>query len=135
MKKVMVRAWEIAKEAVKKFGGKVKEFFSQALKMAWAEIKGGVKVVGTEKQVVWANEIKKEMISECSKVISHDFAGVLEVMNKMNVTVDEVLVKATGTPMEKMVLDAKKWIERKAKIEACEDAVWFINNKDNLSWI
>lgn len=36
---VMKRAWEIAKKAVKKFGGKVKEFFAQALKMAWAEVK------------------------------------------------------------------------------------------------
>lgn len=36
---VMKRAWEIAKEGQKKFGGKVKEYFSQALKMAWAEVK------------------------------------------------------------------------------------------------
>ena len=35
----MVRAWEIAREAVKKFGGKVKEFFQQALIMAWGEVK------------------------------------------------------------------------------------------------
>lgn len=39
MKNVMVRAWEIAKEGVKKFGGKVKEYFAQALTMAWAEVK------------------------------------------------------------------------------------------------
>ena len=39
MKKVMVRAWEIAREAVNKFGGKVKEFFQQALIMAWQEVK------------------------------------------------------------------------------------------------
>ncbi|EIT85926.1 hypothetical protein A374_08824 [Fictibacillus macauensis ZFHKF-1] len=39
MKNVMVRAWAIAKEAVNKFGGKVKEYFAQALAMAWAESK------------------------------------------------------------------------------------------------
>lgn len=39
MKNVMVRAWEIAKAAVVKFGGKVKEYFSQALAIAWAEAK------------------------------------------------------------------------------------------------
>lgn len=39
MKNVMVRAWEIAKEAVAKFGGKVKEYFAQALAMAWKEVK------------------------------------------------------------------------------------------------
>lgn len=39
MKNVMVRAWEIAKAAAVKFGGKVKEYFAQALAMAWAEEK------------------------------------------------------------------------------------------------
>lgn len=45
MKKVMVRAWEIAKEAVAKFGGKVKEFFQQALIMAWSEFKKGADIM------------------------------------------------------------------------------------------
>lgn len=35
----MKRAWEIAKEAVVKFGGKAKEFLAGALKLAWAEVK------------------------------------------------------------------------------------------------
>ena len=39
MTNVMTRAWEIAKEGQKKFGGKVKEYFAQALKMAWALVK------------------------------------------------------------------------------------------------
>ncbi|WP_217562817.1 hypothetical protein [Paenibacillus sp. GbtcB18] len=39
MKNVMVRAWEIAKEAAAKFGGKVKDYFAQALILAWKEIK------------------------------------------------------------------------------------------------
>ena len=43
MKNVMVRAWEIAKEGVTKFGGKVKEYFAQALIMAWAEVKAPTK--------------------------------------------------------------------------------------------
>ena len=38
MKNVMIRAWEIAKDGVAKFGGKVKEYFAEALKMAWAEM-------------------------------------------------------------------------------------------------
>ncbi|MDW0113750.1 hypothetical protein QT711_11180 [Sporosarcina saromensis] len=42
MKNVMTRAWEIAKDGAAKFGGKVKEYFAQALVMAWAEIKKGV---------------------------------------------------------------------------------------------
>lgn len=38
-KQVMVRAWEIAKSAVKKFGGKVREYFAMSLSIAWKEIK------------------------------------------------------------------------------------------------
>jgi hypothetical protein len=36
----MKRAWVIAREGVKKFGGKVKEYFAEALRIAWAEVKG-----------------------------------------------------------------------------------------------
>lgn len=43
---VMKRAWEIAKEGQKKFGGKVKEYFAISLKMAWSEAKA-VKVTTT----------------------------------------------------------------------------------------
>ncbi|PFN11619.1 hypothetical protein [Bacillus cereus] len=32
---VMTKAWEIAREGFKKFGGKVKEYFAIALKTAW----------------------------------------------------------------------------------------------------
>ena len=40
MKKIMMRAWEIAKNAVAQFGGKVREYMAEALRMAWAEAKG-----------------------------------------------------------------------------------------------
>lgn len=39
-REVMITAWEIAREAVVEFGGKVVEYLSGALKMAWAKIKG-----------------------------------------------------------------------------------------------
>lgn len=38
-KQVMKRAWEIAKGGVKKFGGKVREYFAIALSIAWKEVK------------------------------------------------------------------------------------------------
>lgn len=37
MKNIMKRAWEIARNGQKKYGGKVSEYFAEALKMAWAE--------------------------------------------------------------------------------------------------
>lgn len=43
MKNVMKTAWKIAKEGAAKFGGKVKEYFAEALRMAWAEMKKGSK--------------------------------------------------------------------------------------------
>ncbi|ARF67199.1 hypothetical protein B7C51_04305 [Paenibacillus larvae subsp. pulvifaciens] len=36
---VMKKAWEIAKDGAAKFGGKVKEYFAEALRMAWEEVK------------------------------------------------------------------------------------------------
>ncbi|MEF2965052.1 hypothetical protein V3851_04345 [Paenibacillus sp. M1] len=57
MKNVMVRAWEIARAAVVKFGGKVKEYFAQALVMAWAEIKAATKL--TERVILTANHDTK----------------------------------------------------------------------------
>lgn len=39
MKKVMMRAWEIAKQAAKKFGGRAIEYIALALREAWKEIK------------------------------------------------------------------------------------------------
>ncbi|PDY91481.1 hypothetical protein [Bacillus toyonensis] len=38
----MKKAWEIAREGQRKFGGKVKEYFAQALKMAWTIVKNGL---------------------------------------------------------------------------------------------
>lgn len=45
MKNVMAKAWEIAREGVRKFGGKVKQYFAVALKMAWDEVKEATKSV------------------------------------------------------------------------------------------
>lgn len=38
-KKVMQRAWQLAKQGVQQFGGKAREYFAVSLQMAWAEIK------------------------------------------------------------------------------------------------
>src|SRR5690606_21682375 len=39
MRNVMERAWSIATVAVRKFGGKVSQYFAEALRMAWNEVK------------------------------------------------------------------------------------------------
>lgn len=61
MKQVMSKAWEIAREGVKKFGGKVKEYFAEALRMAWSIVKGQVEkvqLVGSPKQIAWAEDLR-----------------------------------------------------------------------------
>lgn len=41
----MTRAWEIAREAVSNFGGKIIEYISGALKQAWGEVKDATQEV------------------------------------------------------------------------------------------
>ena len=49
-KEIMVNAWEIAREGQKEFGGKVRDYFAQALKMAWAQAKNGLDIETLEKK-------------------------------------------------------------------------------------
>ncbi|MBY9080968.1 hypothetical protein KIH86_02900 [Paenibacillus sp. HN-1] len=44
MKNIMVRAWEIARTAVVRFGGKVQEYMAMALRQAWAEARKPVEM-------------------------------------------------------------------------------------------
>lgn len=49
-KEIMSKAWEIAREGQKAFGGKVREYFAQALKMAWAQAKNTIDIEALEKK-------------------------------------------------------------------------------------
>lgn len=65
-KQIMKRAWEIARNGQKKFGGKVKEYFAIALKLAWKEVKSAMEkaqLKGTPKQVAWAEAIRENVIT------------------------------------------------------------------------
>lgn len=46
MRNVMTKAWKIARESVAKFGSKAKEYFAEALKLAWATLKSETGAVG-----------------------------------------------------------------------------------------
>lgn len=46
MKQIMKKAWEIAKAAAERFGGKASQYIAEALRMAWAMVKGaGRKII------------------------------------------------------------------------------------------
>ena len=49
-KEIMKKAWEIAREGQKAFGGKVSEYFAESLKMAWDQAKNTVSVESLEKK-------------------------------------------------------------------------------------
>jgi cell fate (sporulation/competence/biofilm development) regulator YmcA (YheA/YmcA/DUF963 family) len=63
MRNVMKRAWEIYRTLE---GDRLAKL-SFALKQAWSEIKGGMKMVelkGSEKQIKWANDLREKMNKE-----------------------------------------------------------------------
>lgn len=72
MRSVMMKAWEIAREGAKKFGGKAIEYIAEALRMAWAIVKKDamelIELVGTEKQVKWAEDIRRIYIENIEEV-------------------------------------------------------------------
>ncbi|XJZ60229.1 hypothetical protein ACIA4Q_02450 [Lactobacillus delbrueckii subsp. bulgaricus] len=49
-KEIMSKAWEIAREGQNEFGGKVREYFAEALKMAWAQAKSTINIEALEKK-------------------------------------------------------------------------------------
>lgn len=76
MQNVMKQAWAIARTGQKNFGGKVIEYFAEALRMAWRivknpqnkEEKNMKELVGSEKQVQWAEDIRKLVVEHVEDV-------------------------------------------------------------------
>lgn len=80
-KEVMKNAWEIAKNAAKKFGGKAIEYIAGAMKMAWAAIKDN----DTSLAKFQAVEAKMHKAGKHSMIQVLDFAKEVkfnEVMHK-----------------------------------------------------
>lgn len=99
MKQVMKRAWELAKSGVKKFGGKVREYLAASLSIAWKEVKNmGEKLaelVGTEKQVKWANDIRAR-IESVKPQLKEKFISELEKMFEGKTSEKHLNIKNTA---------------------------------------
>lgn len=81
-KEIMTKAWKIAKEAVKTFGGKAIEYIAEAMKMVWAAAKGG----NTSVAKFQAVEAKMRKAGKHSMVQVLNFAKEVkfnEVMHKV----------------------------------------------------
>lgn len=89
-KQVMVRAWELARQGVKNFGGKVVDFFRSALAIAWKEAKGGVKMVGSEKQVKWATEIVSN-VNKALEAVNGVIYGVSNIPESVATEAEEAV--------------------------------------------
>lgn len=106
-KEVMTKAWEIAKEAVKKFGGKAIEYIAEAMKMAWAAAKGG----NTSVAKFQAVEAKMRKAGKWSMVEVLDAAKVVkfnEVMHKVGAYYG-IEVVADGSNIGTYYISEKVW--------------------------
>lgn len=96
MKKVMSRAWTIARQGQSKFGGQVKEYFAAALKMAWKEVKTQASLLQKAKDLYtgYINNI----LNKGGKLVSQKGTDyVIENMGKKHIVtmvIEESTVKA-----------------------------------------
>lgn len=67
LKKVMTRAWEIARRAAVQFGGKAKQYISESMKIAWAEVKKTIMIV--KEQVI---ETMKDLVEMATDVYEYE---------------------------------------------------------------
>lgn len=89
---VMKKAWEIARKGQKQFGGKVKEYFAQALKMAWTIVKKGMEYVQLTKEE-FMNEIRNTGKFEGFLTCKNEFKNTQKIivvadLEKQEITVD-----------------------------------------------
>lgn len=121
MMNVMKKAWQISKEAVVKFGGKAREYLSDALKNAWKQARienmieifkaAKIKIKGTKRQVEVAFEIRAEyqMTVEKRAAEMRGFLKTQEQVDALNAALEKIQA-------EMQYLDgagAGKWIEEK----------------------
>lgn len=128
-KAIMTRAWQIAREAVKKFGGKIKMYFAETLKIAWCESKKAfqlkkeeeIKMNGTEKQVKWAKDILKKITAKIDEIKVEKRKSIMttrwENKELANAKKDEILEKA------------------KIRINALNDAKYIIDYRSDFGSI
>lgn len=82
MKNVMNKAWEIAKSAAAKFGGRAAQYFAQALKMAWEGAKEVAAVVeyNIRKKNRFAKVYLAKIVGKCERFgLAREFVKETEI--------------------------------------------------------
>jgi hypothetical protein len=98
----MKRAWEIAREGQNKFGGKVSEYLSESLKMAWSEY-----------------QIFQERVDGARELLN-EFRSLALEAKKYNpktqvIDVEEVLAVATPENAYKLYVHSSKKVNQAKK--------------------
>ncbi len=90
---VMKKAWEIAKKGAAKFGGSVKSYFAQSLKMAWVIVKNEAGAVNANELVT----VLKYGNSQAYIAVPADVdAKVLNCLDIVVNPMEKPLAKKTG---------------------------------------
>jgi len=135
MKNVMKKAWEIARDGVRKFGGIVTEYFAEALRMAWAIVKKGmetIQLIGSEKQIKWAKDIRKELVEivDTSKKSIIELAKERGLYERDSEKIEETMAVATSilnNDSAKFYIEnfgyagSKEYVLREMAIKACSE--------------
>lgn len=140
MKQVMKRAWALARVGVKKFGGKVREYFAASLSIAWKEIKG----MGTTTKTFVKNGVEvfvKHLEGnkvECSvngistianamylkNTYCYDFNNAGEFLKQLGITAKQGMIASESAKVFHDIM--KKEIAEKAEV---------LNKKENAKYI
>lgn len=117
MTNVMTNAWKIAYEGVEKFGGQVKEYFAEALRIAWGLFKKGGSKMELVKEVAFGKATARITVKGTfSNETLHQFAAGGEVLitRKIEVIHNGKVVGESRhiSPMEYNVIYDKTYEER-----------------------
>ncbi|MDK0695878.1 hypothetical protein P5E93_14840 [Clostridium perfringens] len=130
MKNVFKKAHEITKNIIRK-GDSYRETFRLALIFVYSQIKKGenkmVELKGTEKQVKWANDIRKELLSIVEETRNHQVERVSKKEDKVK---KDGTVLTAQDRVNKMNARFNNIVE---VIESNNESVWFIENFKSLT--
>lgn len=120
MANVMSKAWDIARVGKQKFGGSVKSYFAEALRLAWSIIKKGANALRpTNKQVhelvrktkaarIVANELKKQNeVAPLSYAMGRKMMAAMKEASDYNKELKEMLALFTEEERNAMRDEAK----------------------------
>lgn len=116
-KLVMKNAWNIARDAAAKFGGSASEYIRLALRQAWSDAKSAPAalplLVGSEKQIAWAADIRDQVAVNVARALKLSESDITDHGDALPDAFFRELHALHKAQAEKVMAntDAKFWIE------------------------